>query len=192
MATFKLISNKTSGEITITFGSDGHLTKLELELRQPLLLNQYIKLMNEIPQYEKGIDVSNLKWERTLATNERLSLFCRLYERQFGVKYQVSAADSGKMKKLSVDEKILEHYFRSDNFLFKGKHSVGNLNKYWNELRREYAAPETTSSFPNKYDREYERKLSPQQVPEYWQHLRKLGLKPTYDRVNKNKIIDWI
>lgn len=53
----------------------------------------------------------------------------------------MSAADSGKVKLIRFDEALLDHYFTSENFLFKGKQSIANLVRYYNELRAEMAAP---------------------------------------------------
>lgn len=93
------------------------------------------------------------------------------------------------MKTLTVDEAMLTAYFTSQNFLFKSKQSIANLAKYYNELRAEIAA-NGKSKHPDSWSLEHENKLSPQELPDYWKHLRSLGLEPKKDRVGKT--VDWV
>jgi hypothetical protein len=120
----------------------------------------------------------------------KITLFCDKYKHYTGVPYKVSAADSGKMKHVEINESLLNQYFTSDNFLFKNKYSISNLVKYYNELLVEYKGVKK-SKFPNVYDRDFEKKLSGQELMNYWSHLRQIGLKPVHHPLNNKQIIDW-
>ncbi|HRF80141.1 MAG TPA: hypothetical protein PL070_08640, partial [Flavobacteriales bacterium] len=71
---------------------------------------------------------------KAMPTNEKLALWCRLYEQFKGIKYKVSPADSGKMKTLSINEELLTFYLddkelpeNATTWLFRGKQSIANL-----------------------------------------------------------------
>lgn len=130
---------------------------------------------------------------RSTPPNERIALFCRMYkEHHDGLAYKVTKADAGKIKHVAVNEPLLRHYFTSDNFLFKGKHSIGNLVRYYNELRAEMHGGASTAdrSFPNHYDRAFEKALDGAGITAYRKHLRSLGLVPVTDR--SGRITDWM
>lgn len=187
---YYLTSKRLNGYIEVHY-TDGIISAVKTALNEHLKEKQFEVFTDNVPMYEK--DIQKLKQiglhaERLLATNEKVALFCALYERHKKVKYQVSSADTGKIKLIKVDEAMLEHYFQSDNFLFKGKHSIGNLVKYFNELRAELAAPK--QRFPDYFDKSFQDKLKPGEEKHYWAHLRNIGLEPKKDRFGV--VIDWI
>jgi hypothetical protein len=133
---------------------------------------------------------------KVLPTNEKIALWCRLYEQFKGIKYKVSPADSGKMKTLSINEELLTFYLddkalpeNATTWLFRGKQSIANLVKYQNEVRAAMAKP-SDSRFPDHYSAEFERKLDGPGITEYRKHLMGLGLVPK--RARDNTIIDFI
>lgn len=190
--TYLLKAKKAKGSIRITF-ENGVFKAIETELKEPLNHKQFIALIVAIPFLEDGVDqFKDLGFDVTLefATNEKIALFCELYEKRVGTKYKVSASDSGKIKGIKVNEPMLTHYFfTSSNFIFVNKYSIANLVKYYNELRAELAAV-GKSSYPSHYSKEYEKTLPPAEVSGYWAHLRSLGLKPKKNRVGVT--IDWV
>src|SRR5690606_19092669 len=103
---------------------------LETEIKEPLSLTQFSLLMETVPFNEDYIHIfKSLGFDIALeqATNEKIALFCELYEKRVGIKYKVSRADSGKMKEIKVDVPMLNHYFFvSTNFIFVNKYSIAN------------------------------------------------------------------
>ena len=190
--TYKLTSDKLDGHLEVAY-EEGLLKRFEIAVKAELTEAQYGRFIGTLHPHEErvrdfegiGLQVVPVAIDKT---NDKIALFCRLYERFVGVKYKVSRADAGKMKLIKVDEGMLRHYFASTNFLFKGKYSIANLVKYYNELQAEianYGKP----SFPNGWDVNFAAKLSGSEVSAYYAHLRGLGLKPRRDQAQR--IVDW-
>lgn len=163
--------------------------------KQALTGVQFQSFVDAMSQYESDLgrlEKLGLVAELDLPANHKLAMFCRLYEIHIKQKYNVSPADSGKIKLIKLDEPFLVFYFTVDEFLFKKKHSIGNLVKYYNEARALYAAAAAPakSKYPDYFSQAFQDKLTPKECPAYWAHLRSLGLVPKKDRfMNVN---DWI
>lgn len=132
-----------------------------------------------------------------LNTQERIALWCRLYKLHKGLPYRVSGADAGKMKNLQVTEALLNWYLNdakaakagAAGFLWKGKQSIGNLAKYWNEVRTAMVAPEP-SPHPDHWDAKHYARLDGPGISAYFRHLRSLGLVPKKHK--DGTIIDFV
>lgn len=191
MVTYELTSKKIKGDFTITF-KDGYLNGVKIEFKDCLNPEQHELLFGRIPFAENDLQkLSDLGFTIThlTGTHDKITMFCRLYLEHVGVKYNVSGADAGKMKQIKVTQAILLHYFTSTNFIFKGKYSINNLRKYWNELLAEMAATDKPRH-PDHYSAEYVKKIDQAQWPSYWAYLRSLGLQPKKDRTGNT--IDWV
>lgn len=187
---YKLTSAKLGGHFRICY-EDGCLTSFEIHFKEPLNASQFECFKARINYNEDNLDgFENLGLlvERETAANEKLAMFCRMYEKYVGIKYKVTKSDSGKIKQVNPEEDLLQHYFTSDNFLFRGKHSVTNLVRYYNELRAE-AIRGPASKHPDRWDRDYFSGLKPDQVAGYWKHLRSLGMKPVKNATGA--VMDW-
>lgn len=189
--TYKLTSDRLDGHLLATY-SDGYLHHFELVLNTPMdefRFNAFVRLTpyREDPHKfkELGLGVELLQ---ELAPNKKIALFCTMYEKYKGIKYKATARDGGMIKTIQVKEELLKHYFESESFNFKGKHSINNLVRYYNELLQEIAA-KGKDSFPNHWSKEFENKLDTVKMREYWAHLRRMGLKPIKDAVGNVK--DW-
>ena len=190
--TYKLTSDKMNGHLEVGF-QDGLLKEFKIECKDVLTPRQYGLFLGTLPHSEErvkdfegiGLQVVPVAIDKV---NDKIALWCRLYERYTGVKYKVSGPDAGKMKSIKVDEGMLRHYFESGNFLFKGKYSIANLVKYYNELLVEIAHA-GQPIHPNGWDAAYAAKLTAKELPEYWAHLRGLGLQPRKDR--QGNVVDW-
>lgn len=187
-----LVTGKSNGHLELVY-KDELLNVVEFAFKPPLNQKSYERLIEQLPYDEKElkawVEVTGLKIEKQIATNERIALFCKLYESKTNIKYKVSPADAGKMKGLKISSELLDFYFASDNFLFKNKYSINNLTKYYNELCVEMANA-NKSKYPDHWSLEYENKLQQNEVYQYWAHLRSLGLAPKKDRVGKTT--EWI
>lgn len=176
--TYELTSKARTGSVRITY-VEGYLIAFEIGFKPPLYPDKIERFLKEVPALEESINrltSLGLTISKEAPTNEKLALFCRVYEKHIGIKYKVTAADSGKIKQINPTEDQLHAYFRSENFLFKGKQSIANLVKYWNEFRADLAG-QGKSKFPDEWNADLVRKLTPQDTVKYYAHLRSLGMK---------------
>ncbi|MBD1394278.1 hypothetical protein [Mucilaginibacter glaciei] len=185
---YTLTSPKITGSIELQYTA-GILTCISIAIKQPLNDVQFNTLLSSVPQSEK--DVENLKLlrltvEPAMPANKKLALFCNKYLEHKGIKYMVSAADSGKIKLIKIDAPILDSYFTSKNFLFANKHTVSNLVRNYNELLAEIAAG-PKSTHPDYWSVKHFEKLDSKQQSDYIKHLHSKGLKAVYDRAGNVK-----
>lgn len=135
--------------------------------------------------------------EREQSTHERIAVWCKLYKHYKGLPYRVSAADSGRMKQMAITEPLLRYYLDdhraanagSAGWLWKGKQSIANLSRYWNEVRTTMVAPEP-SRHPNLWDRAHLAKLDAAGITEYHRHLKSIGLIPKHHR--DGSVLDYV
>ncbi|WP_286803380.1 MULTISPECIES: hypothetical protein [Sphingobacterium] len=191
---YKLTSQKIEGCLYVTF-SHGFLNTIEIAVKCPLNEGQFRGLMISIPYVEEQIASKSNQIGLTcdkiveMATNKKVAMFCMMYEKYNRIKYKASRQDGGKISSIKITEEILKHYFESENFLFKGKHSISNLVRYYNELLLEISKKGKVG-FPNTWSKDYADKLSPADLSLYWKHLRSLGLQPKKDRLGNT--VDWV
>lgn len=188
--TYELTSAARDGSLKLTY-ENGLLIGFEMAFNPPVEREKHIRLFSTMPVLEPDLamlEKLGLTVTKSAAPNEKLALFCRVYEKHKGIKYKVSAADSGKIKQIDPSEELLHFYFRSENFLFKGKQSISNLVKYWNEFRADQAG-QGASKFPDEWNPDLIKKLSPQETVNYYKHLRSLGL--TAIKSGTGQVIGW-
>lgn len=191
---YKLTSAKLDGSIKVTYFNTV-LKTIEIDVNTALNENQFRALMMSVAYQEEQVVAScqsiRLECEKVveIPANRKVAMFCTHYEKQNTIKYKASRQDGGKIASIKITDEILTHYFKSESFIFKGKHSISNLVRYYNELLLEIAK-QGTVGFPNTWSKIYADKLSPAELPEYWKHLRGLGLSPKKDRIGN--IIDWV
>ncbi|WP_106566475.1 hypothetical protein [Cecembia rubra] len=187
---YRLSSTKLKGHFLVSF-EQGRLTGFEMAFKNGITDYLYDRFLSALPILEEFIgryESMGLKVERVAAPNEKIAIFCRIYEQHVGIKYKVIGADAGKIKHVQLDEALLHHYFRSDNFLWKGKYSISNLVRYYNELRAEMATG-GRQKHPDEWDASYCTKLKADQLSDYYRHLRSRGLRAIKDQTGR--IIDW-
>jgi hypothetical protein len=176
--TYLLTSIAREGAARLTYEL-GFLIGFETTFKPPLDSDKLGFLISNLAVAESGIDQMKslgLTITKEAQANEKLAIFCRIYEKHKSIKYKVTAAEAGKIKQINPTEEQLHAYFRSENFLFKGKQSISNLVKYWNEFRADLAG-QGSGKFPNEWNSDLVRKLSPQETINYYTHLRGLGMK---------------
>jgi hypothetical protein len=190
--TYTLTGTRIDGHLELTF-TDAILNRIEIAVNKPLNEKQFRALVEGVPMHEQDLPQLQrlgLSWSLLLPTHDKIALWCRLYKEYKGIAYNVSAADAGKIARIKVSEDTLRHYFTSANFLFKDKHSISNLVKYFNELLAEIAAPKLVKSkHPDHYSKQYEDRLDANGLTDYRNHLRSLGLVPQLDKFYNIK--DW-
>lgn len=189
--TYRLTSDRLDGYLQATYNG-GYLNNLELVLKKPMnefQFNAFVRLTpyREDPEKFKELGL-HVEVVQEQPANKKIALFCLLYEKYKGIKYKATARDGGMIKNIKVSEELLKHYFESESFNFKGKHSVNNLVRYYNELLQEIAG-KGKAQYPNHWSKDFESKLNSVQMQEYWAHLRRMGLKPYKDAVGNVK--EW-
>ena len=126
--------------------------------------------------------------ERSIQPNAKfkdaIETFDTFYRDTVGIKYHYSAKDFANLKfllrKLEGTETELNTFLRQITSKWHlGNLSIPLLNSHFQQLYAQQAA-EQTSKHPDKYDKYYLSKLQPEDIPSYYQHLRKLGYIPTY------------
>lgn len=187
-----LNSAKLLKPITLEY-TDGVISAILMPFKPPLNMKQYDALLPFIPYYEeniKSVTQAGLYVTKEVGANVKIAMFCTHYLKATGEKYIATKTDGNKIREFRISDELLEHYFRTDHFLFKGKHSISNLTKYYNELVLDMKNG-AKGKHPDQWSEAYEAKLKTQQeVNEYWAHLRSLGLTPKKDRLGKT--VDWI
>jgi hypothetical protein len=177
--TYNLTSSAREGSLKLTY-ENGLLIAFEISFKPAVEREKHIRLFSTMPVLEPDLAMLEnlgLTVTKEALPNEKLALFCRIYEKHKAIKYKVTAADAGKIKQINPTEEQLHAYFRSENFLFKGKQSIANLVKYWNEFRAELAGA-GKKQYPNEWNPDLIKKLSPQETMDYYRHLKSLGLEP--------------
>ncbi|MEO7212641.1 hypothetical protein [Mucilaginibacter sp.] len=189
--TYKLTSGKLDGYIELEYTS-GLLTRISIAIKQGLNDKQFSWLISAITQHEhqvRQLEEIGITVSAAMPANQKLALFCRLYELYKKIKYKVSPADSGKIKLITIDEPMLVAYFTSENFIFKNKHSVSNLVRYYNELRAEIAKS-SKPAHPDYWSDKHASKLDGKARAAYIGHLHSIGLKPVY--LLNGDVKDWV
>lgn len=123
--------------------------------------------------------------------NEKVAIFCEVYEQNQGIKYKASGADIGQLKRLNVSREdynaLIDGFFKSNEWYLKLK-SVGNFVKQYNAIRALVFAPAPVKTFPLPYDHEYFSKLGMADQKAYWKFLRENGY--TYE--HNGRVGKWI
>ncbi len=190
-----LNSDKIVEPITIEY-NNGILSGIILPFKYPLTLPQYDIMISFVPYFETNLKDgtklgSGLSVSKEIGANIKIAMFCTHYMKAHpDLKYTATALDGKRIRPFKIWDELLLHYFNSENFIFKGKHSIANLTKYYNELVVEFKNV-GKSKYPDHWTEPYQNKLTSQQeLNEYWAHLRSLGLVPKKDQTGKT--IDWV
>ncbi|MCG9911864.1 MAG: hypothetical protein MH137_11235 [Flavobacteriales bacterium] len=184
------LKKETTGQILVTY-QEGTVKSIIFEPKEPeKIQNAFRYLIERIPFFEKEVQSSGLPLEAVSGklTADKIALFCRMYKQYCLVDYKISRAETGMIKGAEVTEPLLKVYFETTEWWAKTK-SVTNYYKNLNEIRR-IAAVGNNPKFPNGWDKSFAAKLTPQQLPEYFRHLREIGLEPKKNPLGHT--IDWI
>lgn len=194
-------SGSIQGHIEVTYRNT-FLHKVQFNIAMELTGQQFEWLMSRIPQMESEfnelfgkvptLNLTKLE-DRELTTPEKIAWFCSMYSaHKGGLKYKVSARDSGMVKHISFTSGLLEFYFKSQHWMIKDRQSIPHLVRNYNEVRALMFGKTVRPKpdFPDYYDPNYEQKLDAERLIQYRKHLRFLGWTPVKHRIT-NAIIDW-
>jgi hypothetical protein len=196
MNRYILNSEKIVEPITLEY-TNGIISAILMPFKHPLSTVQYEYIISFVPYFEenvankKTLGTGGLYITKEIGANVKVSMFCTHFMAAYnGVKYSATAIDGKKIRPFKVTDELLAFYFKSDNFLFKGKHTIANFTKYYNELVIEFN-DQGKSKYPDHWSEKFQNNLKTQQeISDYWTHLRGLGLEPKKDRIGKT--VDWV
>jgi hypothetical protein len=191
---YELSSSSLQEEMYIQY-TNGLFSGIVLPIKHPLNAEKFDKIILALRSVRLESDVQllgkfGLKVEAELPRNKKLALYCEKYmEYNGGIKYIANGIDGKQIEKVKVSYEILDTYFKSEDFLIRGKHSVQNFVKNYNLVMREHKTP-NKGKYPNYYSEPFANKLPLTELPKYWQHLTSLGLEPKKDRLGNTT--DWV
>lgn len=144
-----------------------------------------------VPYYPPGnlTDIENWQEIPVPAVNEKIGLFCLVYKQRMGTAYKPTKAECSRLKTegTPVTRELLAIFLDKSRWWGKTLTISSYIARY-NDLVL-LAKQAGKPAFPDRYDRDFEKKLAAGALPLYWQHLRKLGLKPV--KAKNGDIIDW-
>lgn len=203
MAVFKVESEADTikGHIEVTY-LNKFLHKIAFNISMQLSGEQFDWIMLNIPQMESDFHLKFGKspklvitplHEQELGTAEKIKWFCDMYmAHKGGLKYKVTARDSGLIKQITLTSGLLDFYFKSTHWLIKDRQCIPHLVRNYNEIRsfQQGRNVRPKPEHPEYYDPNYEKKLDATGLISYRRHLRDLGWEPVKHRVT-GTIIDW-
>lgn len=112
------------------------------------------------------------------SVSSKAGLFVLMYKEHRNVVYTPSKTELANLKHVTVTADLLKIYFASKDYPLAGPKTITDYIRNYNAVR-DLAAngkPQRTS-FPDVYDREYEKSLGDNvgKLQKYWEHLRTLG-----------------
>ncbi|MBL6448542.1 hypothetical protein JMN32_19685 [Fulvivirga sp. 29W222] len=116
--------------------------------------------------------------------HDKLKLFCMYFKAKRGSTYTAKKQEKANIKEVVVTKGLLNTYFSNDSFPLTYAKSINDYIRHYNYIRdiNRNGLPEK-SKFPNEYDARFEKQLSPEELSQYWSHLRNLGFRQNDRRV---------
>lgn len=190
---YRLNAQTTKVVIEATY-KGSHLVKFHIEEGSPLSESQYAYLSKYIPWREealplvKGFTVEEIK-EEVRTSAHKIALFCDYFKETYDTAYKVSSAESGMIAKVEVSWDLLKVYFECKEWWCDVK-NITNYCKNINQIMVLLKNPSSTQVATKRkhleyWSREYEQKLTPQELNEYWGQLREAGWTSKTDGTGK-------
>jgi len=194
---YKITSASTPGYMMVVY-QDSHLKSILNEFKPPLtevqlnyilriIPDDHAQIVSNIVSISKGkLSVEPVKAIgeepaaniQDIPVNDKIAIFCELYEQAEGIKYKITAAEVGKIKALAITAEdlrfVLEAYFPCHEWFAKTK-SVGNFVRYFNEVRAIAHARPRRKGFKLPYSHEYYVALSMMDKRDYHIFLKENG-----------------
>lgn len=121
----------------------------------------------------------------------KIRLWCAAYKKHRNTTYNVSTKEKANLAKVAFSPALLTSYFTCTEYWATTNHY--DLGTYIREINkvRDLAANgmHKKSRWPDGFKPELVSKLQPQELTEYYTHLRSLGLSPKKDA--QGRIIKW-
>ena len=110
---------------------------------------------------------------------DKVAMFCMLHKNYKGFAYRAGKTEKANMRGVNVSQQLLDAYFTNTAYPLTATKTMADYVRHYNTVRdiASNGKPVKKSSFPEVYDREYERNISQDvsKLQSYWSHLRELG-----------------
>lgn len=157
--------------------TDGYLSMLLCELQPTDMLYSDFPLREFDLQHSEIYRAVALK-PKSVA--DKVALFTLKYKQHKGQPYRAMKEEKANLKNVTVTEALLDAYFKHVNYPLNATKSMADYIRHYNTVRDLAAnGVQAKSSFPQVYDRAYEKTISEDvaKLQRYWAHLRTLGWK---------------
>lgn len=131
---------------------------------------------------EEQSKVDNYKEVRIPTNSQKMTMFCAAFKKYQNISYtpDPKKRDIKEFEGIPVNEKLLDAYF-SENHWWNNQRNVKNYCHNINNIKQLLV-----DKFPNKYDSNFAKTLSPEKLQDYWRHLISLGFTNKNGRWEKN------
>jgi hypothetical protein len=162
--------------------NNGMLAMMLCELTKPLISNDNPPGWDMFPMQENDLlnctEMFTVRELKPKSASDKLALFCFVYQLHKRTTYRTTKEDRANIVHVTVNEHLLNTYFKATAYPLAGLKSVGDYIRHYNEVR-DLAANGATkkNSFPDVYDKAYEQIIGDDvtKLQRYWEHLRSLG-----------------
>jgi hypothetical protein len=162
--------------------------KEALFMFEPWIENTYFEnlLHNHFPFHEGDLEQLRQRtegsWDYNLLVprnaSDKLAMFTIAFRQYRNSPYTAKKNEKANITAVSVTKELLHIYFGLADFPLTYSKSISDYIKHYNYIRDIAAnGKPVKNSFPDVYDREFERGLEGEKLSAYWQHLNKLGWK---------------
>jgi hypothetical protein len=137
---------------------------------------RYIPIKEEHIHNLASTHVVKLVEARSVA--DKVAHFCIKYREHKGVAYRAGKEEKANLKGVTINDQLLNTYFTAIQYPFTQTKTMADYVRHYNAVRDLAAnGKQVKSSFPDVYDKEYEKRLGDDvsKLQRYWQHLRSLG-----------------
>jgi hypothetical protein len=159
------------------------LEMLLCELNNPLTVNDKPVGYDMFPLRE--VDLTDNEMLKAVllkpkSVADKVALFTLKYKQHKGQPYRAMKEEKANLKNVTVNEALLDAYFKHVNYPLNGTKSMADYIRHYNTVRDLAAnGVQAKNSFPMVYDKAYEKTISEDvaKLQRYWAHLRTLGWK---------------
>ncbi|ELR69201.1 hypothetical protein C900_05397 [Fulvivirga imtechensis AK7] len=189
---YKVTTRKQStlkGAAYLLFKGDV-LSAVNWDFNRPLTDHEKNVIRSKFPFSQEDLkgfgEIFAVKEMEAKTAHDKLKLFCMYFKARRGSTYTAKKQEKANIKEVVVTEGLLNTYFSNDSFPLSYAKSINDYIRHYNYIRdiNRNGIPEK-SKFPNEYDARFEKQLSPEELSQYWAHLRNLGW-----RQNSRKV--WV
>lgn len=169
---YKLTIKGVKGQVYAIY-KDGVLKMLINEQAQPqAVVHFYLKSMRETKWVIEEI--------KPKSVSSKAALFVLMFKEYRNVVYTPSKIELSNLRHVTMSEQLLKVYFAAKDYPLAGPKTISDYIRNYNAVRDLAAnGKPVRTSFPDVYDREYEKTLGDNvgKLQAYWAHLRDLNWK---------------
>lgn len=176
---FKCINPKLPGALYMRFENED-LTHVEFGFTKPLKAEQWRWIRERLPQHQhelpelgEGFQIGEVTPK---SVREKIIMFCSYYKHYRKINYVAKSQEKNNLKNVPVSDQLLRIFFESPLVDFTLTNYIKRINITKDiSLNGRQNLSNNTQKMPDHWDRDYERKLSTEDMVKYHQHLHSLG-----------------